>query len=162
MQIRIGQGIDVHRIEKTNQVDFIRLGGVEIPSEYRIIAHSDGDILLHSLSDAILGAIGETDIGIHFPDTDSKNKNLDSKIILKHALQLMKEKNFEIGNIDITLLAEKPKIKPFREKIIEKISELCQIPKSQIAIKATTTEKLGFIGRSEGIACCTVVLLIQK
>lgn len=156
MQLRIGQGIDIHAFEKSPST--IRLGGIDIPSEYRIVAHSDGDILLHAISDAILGALGEADIGTFFPETP-ENRNIDSTTILEHALQLMRSKDFQIINMDITLLAEVPKIKPYREKIIGNIARLCRIPEERIALKATTNEKLGFIGRKEGIACFCVVLL---
>ncbi len=157
---RIGQGIDFHKIttKETNPKPLI-LGGIEIESNYTIIAHSDGDIILHALSDAILGALGEKDIGEYFPDDIQETKNLDSKIILKKTLEIAKEKQFIIQNIDITILSEVPKIKPFREKIKKNLSILCNIDTQQIAIKATTTETLGFIGRKEGIGCFAIVLL---
>jgi len=161
MNLRIGNGIDFHQLEELpEQIDII-LGGVKIPSNYKIIAHSDGDIILHALSDAILGACGEADIGYFFPDTDQKNKNLDSKIILKKSLNIMEQKKYQILNIDITILSEVPKINPYREIIKESLANLLNITKEQIAIKATTTEKMGFIGKKEGIGCFVNVLLTQ-
>ncbi len=159
MNLRIGNGIDFHKIVKLEQEDWIALGGTSIKSYYKIIAHSDGDIVLHALSDAILGACGEADIGYYFPDTDQKNKNIDSKVILNKALEIMKSKNYDIFNIDITIVAEVPKINPYREQIKESLAQLCKISKEQVSIKATTTEKMGFIGQKEGIACFASVLL---
>jgi 2-C-methyl-D-erythritol 2,4-cyclodiphosphate synthase len=161
MNLRIGNGIDFHQLEELPEQIDITLGGVKIPSNYKIIAHSDGDIILHALSDAILGACGEADIGYFFPDTDQKNKNLDSKIILKKSLNIMEQKNYQILNIDITILSEVPKINPYREIIKESLANLLGITKEQIAIKATTTEKMGFIGKKEGIGCFVNVLLTQ-
>lgn len=160
MKYRIGQGIDFHKITtKEGNPKPLILGGIEIESEYSIIAHSDGDIILHALSDAILGAIGEKDIGEYFPDHIQETRNLDSTIILKKSLEIAKEKEFIIENIDITIVAEVPKIKPIREIIKKNLSILCNIDISQIALKATTTETLGFIGRQEGIGCLAIVLL---
>jgi 2-C-methyl-D-erythritol 2,4-cyclodiphosphate synthase len=159
MNLRIGNGIDFHKIEKLDEEGLIVLGGTSIRSYYKIIAHSDGDIVLHALSDAILGACGEADIGYFFPDTDQKNKNLDSKVILNKALEIMKSKNYYILNIDITLVAEVPKINPYRDQIKESLAQLCKISKDQVSVKATTTEKMGFIGQKEGIACFASVLL---
>ncbi|GIX41825.1 MAG: 2-C-methyl-D-erythritol 2,4-cyclodiphosphate synthase [Leptospiraceae bacterium] len=159
MNIRIGNGIDFHQLEKIDKENDISLGGIKIKSYYKIIAHSDGDIILHALSDAILGACGEPDIGYFFPDTEQKNKNIDSKIILNKALEIMRQKNFNLINIDITILAEVPKINPYREKIKQSIAKLCNISIEQISIKATTTEKMGFIGRKEGLGCFVNVLL---
>ncbi|MFN3603825.1 MAG: 2-C-methyl-D-erythritol 2,4-cyclodiphosphate synthase [Leptonema sp. (in: bacteria)] len=157
---RIGQGIDFHQLAlKKNHPKPLILGGIEIESELSIIAHSDGDIIIHSLADAILGALGEADIGEYFPDTIQETKNLDSKIILRKALHKIKEQNYSIVNMDITLITEEPKIKNFREKIKENLASLCNLSKTQIALKATTTEKKGFIGRKEGIGCLAVVLL---
>ncbi len=158
---RIGSGIDFHRIEKLDEEDWITLGGVKIKSFYKIIAHSDGDIILHALSDAILGACGEPDIGFFFPDTKPENKNLNSVLILKKALEIMNQKQYQIGNIDITIVSEEPRISPIRNEIKKKIAELCRIDLDQISIKATTTEKMGFLGRKEGIACYANVLLLK-
>lgn len=163
MKFRVGQGIDFHKLSlKQDNPKPLILGGIEIDSEYSIIAHSDGDILLHSLADAILGALGESDIGEFFPDDKEETKNIDSKIILQKALELAKEKNYFISNIDITIISEVPKIKPYREKIKESISKLCNISQTNIAIKATTTEKMGFIGKKEGIACIATILLERR
>lgn len=156
---RIGNGIDFHRMEKLNDEQWMTLGGLKIKSIYKIIAHSDGDIILHALSDAILGACGEADIGFFFPNDKEENKHLDSKLILHHALNIMKQKQYTIENIDLTIVSEEPKINPLRDEMKKKIAELCNITLEQISIKATTTETMGFIGRKEGIACFATVLL---
>ncbi len=156
---RVGQGIDFHQLVKNSNENKFFLGGVPIDSEYSIVAHSDGDIVLHALSDAILGAIGEKDIGEYFPDTDPANKNIDSKKILEKALTLLQEKHYFIQNIDITIVTEVPRIKIYRDVIQENIANLCTLEKNAISIKATTTEKLGFIGRKEGIGCFAIVLI---
>ncbi len=159
MIYRIGQGIDFHKLKKNETLQEMKLGGIEIPTFYSIIAHSDGDIVIHSLSDAILGACGESDIGSYFPDTDPANKNLNSVVILEKSLEIMNSKGYIIENIDITIITEEPKIAPYREKIKNHLAILCKINNDQISIKATTTEKLGFIGKKEGIACFTNVLI---
>jgi 2-C-methyl-D-erythritol 2,4-cyclodiphosphate synthase len=130
-----------------------------IPSEKGCVAHSDGDVLLHAICDALLGAAGLKDIGFHFPDTDSRYKNIDSKILLKNTFGLISQKGYRVNNIDATICLEKPKISPFVEEMKKAISAIVEIQLSDVAIKATTTEKLGFIGREEGIAAIAVVLL---
>ncbi len=156
---RIGNGIDFHQMEKHNEEQWITLGGLKVKSFYKIIAHSDGDIILHALSDAILGACGEADIGFYFPDTKAENKDLNSVLILNQALEIMKQKHYKIENIDITIVSEEPKINPLRNEIKKRIAELCNLNIEQISIKATTTEKMGFLGRKEGIACFANVLI---
>lgn len=156
MDIRIGQGIDFHRLEKGLN---LWLGGVKIPSEKGCVAHSDGDVLLHAICDAILGAAGLRDIGFHFPDSDQKYRNIDSKILLKETCRLINDKGFSIINIDSTVCLEKPKISPHIDEMRKAISDVTGITADNIGIKATTTEKLGFTGREEGIVAMAVVLL---
>jgi 2-C-methyl-D-erythritol 2,4-cyclodiphosphate synthase len=156
MSIRIGQGIDFHQL-KTG-LD-LWLGGVKIPSEKGCVAHSDGDVLLHAICDAILGAAGLNDIGYYFPDTDNKYKNIDSKILLKNTFDLIRQKGYSVNNIDSTICLEKPKVAPFIQEMKKTISAIVEIEPGDVAVKATTTEKLGFIGREEGIEAIAVVLL---
>jgi len=156
MNIRIGQGIDFHQLE--TGLD-LWLGGIKIPSEKGCVAHSDGDVLLHAICDALLGAAGLRDIGYHFPDTDNKYKNIDSKILLKNTFNLIRQKGFSINNIDSTICLEKPKISSFIQEMKNTISNIVETEPENIAVKATTTEKLGFTGREEGIVAIAVVLL---
>jgi 2-C-methyl-D-erythritol 2,4-cyclodiphosphate synthase len=156
MNIRIGQGIDFHRIEKGLK---LWLGGVAIPSEKGCVAHSDGDVLLHAICDALLGAAGLRDIGYYFPDSSPEFNDIDSKLLLKKTFDLIKAKGFKVGNIDSTLCLEKPKISHFIPEMRTVISALVETEPENIAIKATTTEKLGFAGREEGIMAIAVVLL---
>jgi 2-C-methyl-D-erythritol 2,4-cyclodiphosphate synthase len=156
MNIRIGQGIDFHRLEKDLN---LWLGGVKIPSEKGCVAHSDGDVLLHSVCDALLGAAGLRDIGYYFPDNSPEYKNIDSKILLKKTTNLINEKGYQVINIDSTVCLEKPKISSFIPEMRTVISEIVGTEKDSITIKATTTEKLGFTGREEGIMAIAVVLL---
>jgi 2-C-methyl-D-erythritol 2,4-cyclodiphosphate synthase len=156
MNIRIGQGIDFHRLEKGLSLN---LGGVRIPSEKGCVAHSDGDVLLHAICDALLGAAGLRDIGFYFPDTSDEFKNIDSKILLKKTFILLKNKGFSVLNIDSTVCLENPKISTFIPEMKTAISVLVETEPDNIAIKATTTEKLGFTGREEGIVALAVVLL---
>jgi 2-C-methyl-D-erythritol 2,4-cyclodiphosphate synthase len=156
MKIRIGQGIDFHRLEKGLD---LWLGGVLIPSEKGCVAHSDGDVLLHAVCDALLGAAGLRDIGYFFPDSDEEFKNIDSKILLKKTIALITEKGFRVINIDCTLCLENPKISPYIPEMRSIISSLAGTDADDISVKATTTEKLGFTGREEGVAAFAVVLL---
>jgi 2-C-methyl-D-erythritol 2,4-cyclodiphosphate synthase len=158
MNIRIGQGIDFHRLEKGLN---LWLGGVNIPSEKGCIAHSDGDVLIHAICDALLGAAGLRDIGYYFPDTSDEFRNIDSKIILKKTYTLIKEKGFRIVNIDSTVCLEKPKISSFIPEMKIAISALVETEAENVTIKATTTEKLGFTGREEGIVAIAVALLTK-
>ncbi len=156
MNIKIGQGIDFHRLEKGIK---LWLGGILIPSERGCVAHSDGDVLLHSICDALLGAAGLRDIGYYFPDNDKKYKNIDSKILLKLTYQLVQEKGYSVVNIDSTVCLENPKINSYIPAMKTQISTIIDIEPENIAVKATTTEKLGFTGREEGIIAIAVVLL---
>ena len=156
MKIRVGQGIDFHRLE--NGLPFW-LGGIAIPSGKGCVAHSDGDALIHAICDALLGAAGLRDIGFYFPDTSNEYKNIDSKILLKKTHELIKEKGFNIENIDCTVCLEKPKISPYIPEMIKTIASVLSTGCENISIKATTTEKLGFIGREEGIAAFATVLI---
>lgn len=156
MNLKIGQGIDFHRLEKGYN---LWLGGVKIPSEKGCIAHSDGDTLLHAICDSLLGAAGLGDIGNHFPDTSSEFKNIDSKILLKRTFSLISKKGFRIVNIDSTVCLEKPNISAYIPEMRAIISSILETAFENISIKATTTEKLGFIGKEEGVAAFAVVLL---
>ena len=158
MIIRIGQGIDFHRLD--TGID-LWLGGVKVPSEKGCVAHSDGDVLLHAICDALLGAAGLKDIGYYFPDTDNKYKNIDSKILLKNTFDLVRQKGFSVNNIDSTICLEKPKIASFIQEMKNTIANILETDPDNIAVKATTTEKLGFTGREEGIVAIAVVLLTK-
>lgn len=154
--MRIGIGYDVHKLVFGR--DLI-LGGEKIPFEKGLLGHSDADVLIHAVMDSILGALAMRDIGFHFPDTDDAYKGIDSKLLLKKVDNIMKEKGFYIVNIDSVIIAQKPKLQNYIDKMRENISDILNIDKDQISIKATTTEKLGFIGREEGIAVEAVCLL---
>jgi len=154
--VRIGHGYDVHAF---GQGDALILGGVEIPYNHALIAHSDGDVLIHALIDAVLGALALGDIGEHFPDTDGAYKEISSRYLLAMVVTLMRERGYQLGNADITLVAERPKMAPHIESMRLNLSADLGCAMDQINIKATTTEKLGFVGREEGIACHAVVLL---
>jgi 2-C-methyl-D-erythritol 4-phosphate cytidylyltransferase / 2-C-methyl-D-erythritol 2,4-cyclodiphosphate synthase len=161
-ETRVGLGIDVHPFtthDNTRPLDkrAIRLCGVEIPYERALQGHSDADAGLHALVDAILGAIGEGDIGSHFPDDDIQWKGADSSRFLLHAFKLLTQRGGTIINLDVTILAEKPRIAPHRETMREHVASLLKLDKDRVSIKATTTEKLGFIGRAEGIAAQAIV-----
>jgi 2-C-methyl-D-erythritol 2,4-cyclodiphosphate synthase len=156
MNFRIGQGIDFHRLEKGEE---LWLGGIKIPSEKGCIAHSDGDVLLHAICDAMLGAAGLEDIGIQFPDTSNEFKDIDSKILLSRTFGMIKKKGFRLVNIDSTVCLEKPKIAPHIQNMKNAVSKILETDPENISIKATTTEKMGFIGKEEGIAAIAVVLL---
>ena len=156
---RIGHGYDVHRF---GEGDFIILGGVKIPCHHSFIAHSDGDVLIHSLCDALLGSIAAGDIGLHFPDTDDKYKNIDSRVLLAHVSQLLKQDFYSIVNVDISIVAQTPKMSPHIQLMSQHLAEVLEISISQINIKATTTEQLGFTGREEGIAVHTVAMVYRN
>ncbi|GLH32579.1 MULTISPECIES: 2-C-methyl-D-erythritol 2,4-cyclodiphosphate synthase [Pseudomonas] len=155
--MRIGHGYDVHRF---CDGDFITLGGVRIPHKYGLLAHSDGDVLLHALSDALLGAAGLGDIGKHFPDTDPQFKGADSRVLLRHVVGIVQAKGWKVGNVDATIVAQAPKMAPHIETMRQRIAEDLQVELDQVNVKATTTEKLGFTGREEGIAVHAVALLL--
>ena len=148
--VRTGTGFDVHQFGEGNSV---LLGGIEIPHSKRLIGHSDADVVLHAITDAIFGALAEGDIGTHFPPEDQTWKAANSKIFLTKACDLVSHRKGVIAHIDLTIICETPKIRPHRNKIVENIAKICDIAENRVAVKATTTEKLGFIGRSEGIAC---------
>lgn len=157
--IRIGFGYDVHQLSKDRK---LFLGGVEIPSELGLLGHSDADVLLHAICDALLGALALGDIGKHFPNTDEKFKDIDSKILLKESYRLVKEKKYILGNMDASLVLEKPKILPHLKEIQKSISDILECNEDQISIKATTSEKLGFVGREEGAEAYATVLLFKN
>jgi 2-C-methyl-D-erythritol 2,4-cyclodiphosphate synthase len=158
MSIRIGQGIDFHRLEKNLN---LWLGGIRIPSERGCVAHSDGDVLIHAICDALLGAAGLRDIGFYFPDTSQEFKNIDSKILLRRTFLMVKEKGYKVINIDTTVCLEKPKISGFIPEMRSALSDILETEAENIGIKATTTEKLGFTGREEGIIAIAVALLAK-
>ncbi|RKD67533.1 2-C-methyl-D-erythritol 2,4-cyclodiphosphate synthase [Sinobaca qinghaiensis] len=157
--MRIGHGFDVHQLDASRP---LIIGGITVPHSKGLIGHSDADVLLHAVTDAILGAIGEGDIGKHFPDTDQAFKDADSAVLLEKVMETVAERGYQIGNIDGTILAEKPKMAPHIQSMRERIAEITKADVSQVNVKATTTEKLGFTGREEGIAAHAVVLLIEK
>lgn len=156
MDLRVGQGIDVHQFAEGRRCV---LGGVEIPHAKGLLGHSDADVLTHALMDAILGAIGGRDIGTLFPDTDAAYKDADSLVLLQKVWEVATHAGWRLVNADITLLAEAPKVKPHVQTMRERLSTILQCSSDQIAIKATTMEKMGFIGREEGIVASAVVLL---
>ena len=159
LQHKIGFGYDVHKFAEDRK---LILGGVEIPYEKGLLGHSDADVLLHAICDAILGALTLGDIGIHFPNTDSKYKNADSKELLNHVYYLMKDFHYEIGNVDSTILLERPKLAQYIPEMRKIIANILNITIDQISVKATTTEGLGFVGHEEGCAAQAVVLLIKQ
>lgn len=153
---RIGQGFDVHQLTEDRP---LIIGGITIPYEKGLLGHSDADVLLHTIADACLGAIGAGDIGKHFPDTDPNFKDADSAKLLDHVYRIVKESGYELVNIDCTIMAQKPKMAPYIEDMKARIAEILQSTTDRVNVKATTTEKLGFVGRGEGIASQAVVLL---
>lgn len=157
--IRIGQGFDVHQLVEGRP---LITGGIEIPHDKGLLGHSDADVLLHTIADACLGAVGEGDIGKHFPDTDPAFKDADSAKLLIRVWGIVKEKGYKLGNVDCTIMAQKPKMAPHIESMRARIAELLEGDISQVNVKATTTEKLGFTGREEGIASMAVVLLEKR
>ena len=159
MNIRIGQGYDVHKFGGEGPV---RIGGIDIPYEQGLVAHSDGDVLLHALTDALLGAIGEGDIGLWFPDHDPQFKGADSSTLLTAVMDRVRALGYSISNLDLTVICERPKINPHREQIKMRVAEVLKLPQSRVNIKATTTEGLGFTGRKEGVAAMAAVLLVAE
>jgi 2-C-methyl-D-erythritol 2,4-cyclodiphosphate synthase len=154
--MRIGHGFDVHKFGGAGP---LTIAGVKIPYEYGFIAHSDGDVAIHALCDAILGALALGDIGKHFPDTAAEYENIDSRILLRHVVSLMLQKGYQLGNADITIVAQVPKMLPHIETMRAILADDLNAHIDQVNVKATTTEKLGFEGRKEGISCHAVVLL---
>jgi 2-C-methyl-D-erythritol 2,4-cyclodiphosphate synthase len=159
MSIRIGHGYDVHRF---GPGDFVTLGGVVISHTHGVVAHSDGDVLLHALCDALLGAAALGDIGQHFPDTDAQYRGIDSRKLLRHVFALIKKNNYAIGNADMTIIAEAPRVMKHAQAMRENIAADLECSVEQINIKATTTETMGFVGRKEGLAAYAVVLLESR
>lgn len=158
MNLRIGQGIDYHRLVEGRD---LWLGGIKIPHTKGALGHSDADVLLHAICDAMLGALSLGDIGVHFPDTSNEFKDIDSKILLKKTFELIAEKGWKVNNVDSTLLLEKPKIKIFVPQMQETISKILEIDLDAVSIKATTAEQLGFIGKEEGVVAQAVTLLVK-
>ena len=157
--MRIGHGYDVHRLVEGR--DLI-LGGVKIDFELGLLGHSDADVLLHAVSDALLGAAGLGDIGRHFPDTDPQYKGADSRVLLRHVVKLVVEHGYRISNVDVTMIAQKPKLKDHIPQMVKNIAADLQIPESRVNVKATTEEKLGFTGTMEGLRCHAVCLLEER
>jgi len=159
MGSRVGIGFDVHRLEAGAS---LWLGGILIPHHKGTVAHSDGDVLIHAICDALLGAAHLGDIGSNFPDTSADYKNIDSKILLARCCELVRNRNFSISNIDSTICAQHPKLRPFIADMEKKLAETMALDPDRVSVKATTTERLGFEGREEGISAYAVVLLEEK
>lgn len=158
MKIKVGFGFDVHQLKEGYD---LWLGGIKIDAVKGAVGHSDADVLIHAICDALLGAAGKKDIGFHFPDTSNEFKGIDSKILLKRVIELLNSENYSVGNIDCTLVLEKPKINPHIDSMKTTLASILQIDVEDIGIKATTNEKLGYVGREEGV-CAYAVALIQK
>jgi 2-C-methyl-D-erythritol 2,4-cyclodiphosphate synthase len=156
MKIKVGFGFDVHQLQEGRK---LILGGVDIPHDKGALGHSDADVVIHALCDALLGAAGLKDIGFYFPDTDVAFKNIDSTILLSRVIELIEERKYIVGNADISLVLEKPKIKPHIDLMKEILAPILKISTEDISIKATTNEKLGYVGREEGVAAYAVVLI---
>ncbi|MCR5394517.1 MAG: 2-C-methyl-D-erythritol 2,4-cyclodiphosphate synthase [Bacteroidales bacterium] len=158
MKIRVGFGYDVHRLVEGRD---LWLGGIKLEHTMGLLGHSDADVLIHALCDALLGAANMRDIGYHFPDTDPKYKDVDSKLLLADTMKLLRDAGYEFGNADITVAAERPKLKPHIDAMKACLAEVMQVDVEDISIKATTTEKLGFTGRQEGMAAYATVLITK-
>jgi 2-C-methyl-D-erythritol 2,4-cyclodiphosphate synthase len=156
--LRVGSGIDIHAF---GPGDSVMLAGLRVPHTHGIVAHSDGDVLLHALVDALLGAAGLGDIGMHFPDTDPRWRGADSARFVQHACELLGQRGYRVVNADLTLLAQAPKIAPLRESMRQRVAQLLSLPPERVNVKATTPEHLGFIGRKEGLAAMASVLIEQ-
>lgn len=157
--IRIGHGYDVHTLTSNRE---LILGGVHIPHALGLWGHSDADVLLHAIADALLGALALGDIGKHFPDTDETYKNADSLVLLSHVVAWIEKHGYVLGNLDAVIIAQKPKLAPYIDTMRENIAQTCHADISQISVKATTEERLGFTGREEGISAHCVALLVRK
>jgi len=157
--MRIGFGYDVHQLKEGRA---FRLGGIDVPHYKGADGHSDADVLIHAICDALLGAANLGDIGIHFPDTSQDFKNIDSRILLAKVCTLLKQHNYSIGNIDTTLCLQKPKISPFIPAMQKSLAEVMNLPENKISIKATTNENMGFVGREEGVTCYAIALIIEQ
>jgi 2-C-methyl-D-erythritol 2,4-cyclodiphosphate synthase len=158
---RVGNGIDFHKIIHEPFRPLV-LAGIEIKSEFALLGHSDADIILHSVADAILGALALGDIGQHFPDTDPNLKNMDSNRIIQKCLELMTEKHYQIVNVDVTYVGDHPKINPYRAELVQSLAKILGITTDYVSIKATTSEGMGALGRSEGVMVMSTVLLESK
>lgn len=156
--MRIGHGFDVHRLVPDRP---LILGGVTIPYEYGLLGHSDADVLLHAVADAILGALGLGDIGRYFPDTDMAYKGINSLLLLEHVVGLARTRGFRVSNLDTTIVAQRPRLAPYVAEMIANLANACQTPSSGVNVKATTTEQLGYAGRGEGISAYAVVLMVS-
>ena len=156
MSYRVGSGIDFHQLAEGRD---LWIGGIKVPHSKGALGHSDADVLLHAICDALLGALCLGDIGIHFPNTDPSYKNIDSKILLKETMKLINNEAYSVVNIDTTVCLEEPAIKPYAERMREIIASITGISKNDVSVKATTTEKMGFVGRKEGIIAYATVLL---
>ncbi|MGF2413857.1 2-C-methyl-D-erythritol 2,4-cyclodiphosphate synthase [Ferruginibacter sp.] len=158
MSYRIGSGIDFHQLVEGRD---LWIGGIKIPHTKGALGHSDADVLLHAICDAMLGALCLGDIGVHFPDTDASLKNIDSKILLAKSYELIKNKGYKIINVDTTLCLQEPKIKPYVTQMQEVIASILQVSAQDVSVKATTTEKMGFAGREEGLVAYATILLCK-
>jgi 2-C-methyl-D-erythritol 2,4-cyclodiphosphate synthase len=156
MSFRIGSGIDFHQMVEGRD---LWIGGVLIPHTKGALGHSDADVLLHAVCDALLGALSLGDIGVHFPNNDERYRDIDSKILLKHCMKLIQNKGYKVINIDSTLTLQEPKIKPFVPQMQETIAAICEVLAEDVSVKATTTEQMGFVGREEGLVAYATVLL---
>lgn len=159
MSFRIGSGVDFHQLTEGRE---LWIGGVKIPNHKGSLGHSDADVLLHAICDALLGALSLGDIGLHFPNTDPAYKNIDSKLLLQKTVEMVRDKGFRIVNIDSTLCLQEPKIKPYVSSMREVIAGISGIQTSDVSVKATTTENMGFVGREEGLMAYATVLLERK
>ncbi len=157
--MRIGQGYDVHAFAENRK---LILGGVDVPHDLGLAGHSDADVLIHACCDALLGALALGDIGKHFPDTSADFENIDSRILLRHVASLIKENGYSVANLDSTIIAQRPKLAPYIEMMRQNLAEDLTISVNQVSVKATTTEKLGFEGKGEGIASQSIVLLVSN
>ena len=156
---RVGFGYDVHGFVSGRE---LWLGGIRLEHVQGLLGHSDADVLIHAICDALLGAAGLRDIGFHFPDKDEAYKNIDSKILLRKVMDLIRKEDYELGNVDATICAEQPKIKPYIPEMIRCLADVMQVDSRSLSIKATTSEKMGFVGREEGISTYVVVLIYKK
>ena len=159
VKFRVGNGYDVHALAQGLP---LRLGGIGVPHDKGCVAHSDGDVLVHAVCDALLGAVALGDIGLHFPDNDSDYKGIDSTLLLARCMELLRGKGYEVANVDSTIMAQRPKLRPYIDAMRERLAEVMGLDADQVSVKATTTEKLGFEGREEGIAASATVLVFRE
>ncbi|HOU68407.1 MAG TPA: 2-C-methyl-D-erythritol 2,4-cyclodiphosphate synthase [Paludibacteraceae bacterium] len=159
MKIKVGQGYDVHRFVEGRD---LWLGGIKIPCDKGLLGHSDADVLIHAICDALLGAANMRDIGYHFPDNSANYENIDSKILLRKTIELIKSKGYSVGNVDSVICAQRPKINPHIEEMQRVLADVMGVDVDDVSIKATTTEKLGFVGREEGMAAYATVLIVKE